>query len=47
MKINHQSNLLEFLLIISVAVLMLIKDIGNKCMLAKSLYVGEKLSPTS
>ena len=42
MKIKHQSNLLEFLVLISVAVLMLIKDIGAKCMLAKNLYVGVK-----
>ena len=28
------------------AVLMLVKDVGEKCMLVKNLYVGEKPSPT-
>ena len=28
------------------AVLMLVKDVGEKCMLVKNMYVGEKLSPT-
>ena len=31
---------------IFLAVLMLVKDVGEKCMLVKNLYVGEKPSPT-
>ena len=39
-------NILYSSFITHMAVLMLVKDVGEKCMLVKNLYVGEKPSPT-